>query len=177
MQPIRGRSFLLEARSSPKVRATGPQAAAAKPAAAGADFKNCRLERAAAAFECGITAETILVGVTELESVTSCMSSKRSNQLSYTPGGGFRPSARKATALYDSRRGLGRQGRLTVPTQAPVPRPLIYAPFVYYGPNRQPHPCSHLRFEFSLAFQAGFRCNLGFERQTRKRKALSSERN
>ena len=26
-----------------------------------------------------------IVGVTELESVTSCMSSKRSNQLSYTP--------------------------------------------------------------------------------------------
>jgi len=39
------------------------------------------------------------VGVTELESVTSCMSSKRSNQLSYTPEGlsadGYRLSARQ----------------------------------------------------------------------------------
>ena len=35
------------------------------------------------------------VGVTELESVTSCVSSRRSNQLSYTPGEaiGFRLSA------------------------------------------------------------------------------------
>src|SRR4051794_32292578 len=36
------------------------------------------------------------VGVTELESVTSCMSSKRSNQLSYTPI--------ERAKSYDSRR-------------------------------------------------------------------------
>ena len=35
----------------------------------------------------------VQVGVTELESVTSCMSSKRSNQLSYTPERCFRLSA------------------------------------------------------------------------------------
>ncbi len=32
-----------------------------------------------------LTAHSVLVGTTELESVTSCMSSKRSNQLSYAP--------------------------------------------------------------------------------------------
>src|SRR5262249_43079929 len=65
----------------------------------------------------------VQVGVTELESVTSCMSSKRSNQLSYTPAGSFRPSAlglqsesidrvdgRLKPVLYDSRRWLRRQG-------------------------------------------------------------------
>ena len=67
------------------------------------------------------------VGATELESVTSCMSSKRSNQLSYTPMGlsafSFRLSARGWIAadaccsvhrlnvtLYDSKAVAGEQG-------------------------------------------------------------------
>ncbi len=63
------------------------------------------------------------MGVTELESVTSCMSSKRSNQLSYTPEGGFQLSAVSHrpvhdqqlangtwAVLYGSRHWLRRQG-------------------------------------------------------------------